>query len=154
MLVKHRHQLYDSIYFPSTEFKPWSTVINRMIVFIFLRRSLNPDPLSSLTLLTLNSIQLSYPLLHVNWTKVIFRCDKNGDGRLSEEEVKEVSIWDHEIVLLYLFSYWSDCIYCKCCVGVVSVSDTNTCRTFEHAFLIKCRVSVLYSFFQFCETEF
>lgn len=22
---------------------------------------------------------------------VIFRCDKNGDGRLSEEEVKEVS---------------------------------------------------------------
>jgi hypothetical protein len=146
MLVKHRHQLYDSIYFPSTEFKPWSTVINRMIVFIFLRRSLNPDPLSSLTLLTLNSIQLSYPLLHVNWTKVIFRCDKNGDGRLSEEEVKEVSIWDHEIFLLYIFSYealtqirthhwyqyinnnlkhWSDCIRYQ------YMSDIRTCFSYK-----------------------
>jgi len=34
---------------------------------------------------------------------VIFRCDKNGDGRLSEDEVKEVSTKDHSFLSLIFF---------------------------------------------------
>jgi len=50
---------------------------------------------------------------------VIFRCDKNGDGKLSEEEVKEVSIKDHSFLSFIFVLFHSLLFYGNTILNVV-----------------------------------